>query len=258
MDVLDDTSPMVTPPEMISSSPSLTCTTTRNATELAEYEDVFRFLDLPAGEVLRCGQSNTLTRITELRNRIYDYASTKQPDERCSILPCIALAQSCQQLRTEYLPICFKADVTIDWKNLPRYIDRFYPTVGGEIQHIEQAPMKINILLPLSVGCSRDDGSVDFDLLPLIKMGLENQQVRCTFAHDGVVEESKKAVMSVDIRAFENLLATRDDRWISDIRVGNLVNVMVDYEGLDVQPLTTFVLARNATCFAGMTANEIE
>jgi hypothetical protein len=71
-----------------------------------------------------------------------------------------------------------KADVIIDWKNVPRYIDTIIPTVNGKVQCNAHAPTAIKIFI--------DDYCqvVRIDLLPLVRMGLKDNRFRCIFARD--------------------------------------------------------------------------
>jgi hypothetical protein len=260
MEDLNDTLPTVTLPEIASSSPPPT--TTREVTSMAEREDIFRFLDLPAGKIICCGHSYTLTQFAELRNRVYEYAATRQPNKRCSVLPCLALAQLCQQLRTEFRPICLKAAGTIDWMDLPHYIDTFFPMVEGKVQNIAHAPKIIETII--SDDCNPGPGCVQIDLLPLVKMDLENNQFSCTFAHvmDPYEEvhhfpNNHEELMEVDTKVLKILFGARDGRWVSDIEAGNVMNIMISPLGFSDGPSVTFFLVHGAPHLIGIDADEI-
>jgi hypothetical protein len=83
-----------------------------------------------------------------LRNRIYGFAAETQADQPRCVLPCLALAHTCQQLRTEYRPICLKRDIVIDWKTVAGYMRIFFPIANGEIENMELAPMSMTIVTP--------------------------------------------------------------------------------------------------------------
>lgn len=84
----------------------------------------------------------------ELRNQVYDLvAATAEPIPRCSALPGLKLAQTCQQIRAEYLPTCRKAEVSINWNDVSRYLEIMDIGMSAGAIGRQQEPSTMNIII---------------------------------------------------------------------------------------------------------------
>ncbi|KAI4712249.1 hypothetical protein J4E89_002515 [Alternaria sp. Ai002NY15] len=201
-------------------------------------EDHFRFLDLPA----------------ELRNRIYDFAAATEADQSRCVLPCLALAQTCQQLRTEYWPVCMKREIIIDWKAVTGYLRTFFPNVNGKIDNVELAPASMTIVTPWRGDAERED-HYGLDMLLLVKIGLCRPDFTCRLVHDTASlqlydeDEEKHREgykftdwIDEDATPVEKMMCNRHPRWISDIETGEITRIMVSNIGVSTSPQAAFYL----------------
>jgi hypothetical protein len=215
-------------------------------------EDVFRFLDLPSGREILIHNAFTgkrLVKYPELRNRTYDFAATKDGGERCCVLPCLSLAQSCRQLRTEYMPICRKAPVTIDWKHVPAYFDTFYPTVHGKVQNVELAPLTMTIIVQVAERISSD---IRIDILPIVKMRAATSTFSYQFVYDATnlngpgfiigTSPHAKHLLEADNNIVQSLVQHNMDLWLADVHSGKVVKVLVTLIGIEEQPEVDILL----------------
>ncbi|KAH8624050.1 hypothetical protein IG631_20789 [Alternaria alternata] len=208
--------------------------------DMSNREDYFRFLDLPA----------------ELRNRVYDLAAETQADLPRCVLPCLALAQACQQLRIEYRPICTKRDIIIDWEKVPGYMRTFFSTVNGKIENIELIPSSITIVTPWRGETSGNE--LQLDILPMIKVGLRQPDFTCNFIHDA---ESLKQMevdpynsedsdirdprdiedfLDEDTAPLRIVMNHRGEEWTSDIETGRITKLLLCNIGVYAQPQALF------------------
>ncbi|KAI4675089.1 uncharacterized protein J4E88_007993 [Alternaria novae-zelandiae] len=198
----------------------------------------------------------------ELRNRIYDFAAETEADQPRCVLPCLALAQSCQQLRTEYRSICLKRDIVIDWKAVAGYMRTFFPTVDGKIENVELAPANMTIVTPWR-GKTEDTGG-ELDLLPLVKFGLCRPNFACHFIHDTkILERAEKEAdtnphsdgrnfrgyIKDDTEALEGMMGSRNPKWLSDIETGVITKLIAFNIGVSDPPQATFYLKRSLSDF---------
>jgi hypothetical protein len=206
---------------------------------MTAHDDYFPLLDLPAGK-FSCRltpQCMLITRL-ELRNRIYDFAATKADSDRCCVLPGLALALTCRQLRAEYLPICRQALVTIDWNDVPRYFNAWYPSVAGQLQNIELAPPSITILV---TGLSLDQLSsqtrdLEIDILSLVKMRLGKPGFSCRFQRNPALpyheDEDRAAEQRLYLKADTTMLLAliyhNNQRWSDNVQSGKVPELRVE------------------------------
>jgi hypothetical protein len=173
----------------------------------------------------------------------------KQDNEQFCVLPCLALAQSCLQLRREYLPICRTAPVTIDWADVPGYMETFYPTSGSTVQHIHHAPRSITIAIRMDdVSISTYlGGKAEIDLLPLFKIGRANPAFSCSFVHVSpsptasgakhqIVSTMERSYLKSDSGVIHAFMQCRNEMWLEDITSGKIFKAMVSLIGTDEEP----------------------
>ncbi|KAL1792512.1 hypothetical protein ACET3X_009019 [Alternaria dauci] len=193
------------------------------STSMSRREDHSRFLELPA----------------ELRNRIYEFAAKTQDDLPRRVLPCLALAQTCRKLRTEYRPICIKQDVIIDWQKVEGYMRTFFPTVNGRIQNIELVPMSMTIVAPWRV---EGDSSLHLDVRPMIKIGLYQPGFTCTLIKDpeGLVKEKEVSAHGSEDFLDEGTVSLNivmrfhNEEWMTNIETGRITKMMLSNIGVHV------------------------
>ncbi|KAF2832716.1 hypothetical protein CC86DRAFT_425332, partial [Ophiobolus disseminans] len=179
------------------------------------------FLDLPA----------------ELRNHVYEFAAKTAVNKECCVLPCLTLALACSQLRTEYLPICRKVPLTINWGDVPRYLDAFHPTIKGQVQNCEQASATMRILTD---HFTRNGQSVTIDLLILVKISLAQTTFTCQFvrseAGEAAAGEEEITYLRGDSGVLQVLMQHRDEQWVQDIQSGKVVRISITPIGMSEDP----------------------
>jgi hypothetical protein len=144
--------------------------------------------------------------ITELRNRIYDYA-VEEPDiaedlpyfplMRPSAEPCafgvvrtkngglrifFALTQTCSQIRAEYRPLWLRNSKP---RLAPRYLSSYFRTFYPTTQDLQHAPHELQISwhhdvpIELAKDCVLDNRrDRDIDVTPLLKMRVHRSDFR--------------------------------------------------------------------------------
>ncbi|KAI4910804.1 hypothetical protein J4E90_007060 [Alternaria incomplexa] len=190
----------------------------------------------------------------QLRNRIYDFAAATEASQPRCVLPCLALAQTCQQLRTEYRSICLKRDIVIDWKAVTGYLRTFFPNVNGKIDNVELAPASMTIVTPWRGDAERED-HYGLDMLLLVKIGLCRPDFTCHLVHDTASlqlydEDEEKHREGYNFRDWidedatpvEKMMCNRHPRWISDIETGEITRIMVSNIGVSTSPQAAFYL----------------
>ncbi|KAI4666364.1 uncharacterized protein J4E79_002402 [Alternaria viburni] len=201
----------------------------------SDRENHFRFLDLPA----------------ELRNCIYEFAAETEADQPRCVLPCLALAQTCQQLRTEYRPVCMKREIIIDWKAVTGYLHHFFPNVDGKVVNAELVPKGITVVTPWR-GQEEGDGS-KLDLLPIIKVGLCRPDFTCRFVHDKtimklVLEDGKyhpdefAEFVNEDSGSLGNVVCNRNEKWLLEIATGVIKRIILSNIGVYGAPQAEFYM----------------
>jgi hypothetical protein len=164
------------------------------------------------------------------------------------VLPYISLAQVNRQIRAEYLPICMQAQVTIAWRDLPNYINTFYPTAKGQLKNLEQAPSAITIIADYD---KKDGDNVVIDVLPLIKMRHAHATFQCHFVHlisdDGLQPklvddevEARPYWLTADSEMIASLINHTHVRWLHDVSTGRVEKILVDFLGTSVEPTAQF------------------
>ena len=187
----------------------------------------------------------------ELRNRIYDFAAETQADQPRCVLPCLALAQACQRLRTEYRPICMKRKIIIDWQKVASYMRTFFPTINSRIDNIELTPSSMTVVTPWR-GEKRGN-ELQLDILPMVKIGLYRPGFTCYFIHDDKSLERARAASSIDVyigyilrylrentASLETIIDHRNVEWLSDIQTGKITRILISDIGICGQPQALF------------------
>ncbi|KAB2103248.1 hypothetical protein AG0111_0g8037 [Alternaria gaisen] len=192
----------------------------------------------------------------ELRNRVYDLAAKTQADLPRCVLPCLALAQACQQLRIGYRPICIKQDIIIDWQKIPGYMRTFFPTVNGKIENIELIPSSMTIVTPWCGEAGKR--GLQLDILPMIKVGLRQPDFTCNFIHYGeslekmevppYIYEDYALGYSTDMARFlqeDNellriIMNHRSEEWTSGIETGRITKILLSNIGVNEEPQALF------------------
>ncbi|KAJ4984943.1 hypothetical protein SVAN01_09549 [Stagonosporopsis vannaccii] len=175
---------------------------------MVSVDPCINFLGFPPGKAVLSPALNIvrmLLGITEIRNLIYAFTINAATGAKGWIVPCLALAQSCRQIRYECRPMCLKADVLIDWKNILAYLNLFYPTRDGVIENVKLASERIIIFTdPYPSGGSKTDWT-EFNLLLIFKLGLANEDL-----HGDITAKELKSLLSADVEPVQKLLAHRN------------------------------------------------
>ena len=163
-------------------------------------------------------------------------------------MPSLALAQTCRQIRYEYRPICLKAYVTIDWRDVPSYFETFFPTRDGNVSNIDLAPRGMTVLT--NTFRKRDDvrTPVEIDILPIVKIGLIDKNFTCRFKFDErwIVGENIgveiKNMIAADVKTLQSLLTHRHQEWVGDVMAGRVHRLMVSHIATESYPRAQFFL----------------
>ncbi|KAF1931296.1 uncharacterized protein M421DRAFT_417942 [Didymella exigua CBS 183.55] len=190
----------------------------------------------------------------EIRNRIYTFATYPISGERCLVAPCMALVRTCKQICHEYRPICMKADVTIDWRDVPRYLLKYYTSHDGTSAHTDLAPARMTIITNASL---RGNKPVEIDLLPILKFRLANTNFECAFIRSGD-EESKgcacvqnvpeitrddlNTLLAADRTTLQKLLAHQNESWVEDITQSRIHKLIASHIGTNCCPNLRFYI----------------
>lgn len=216
------------------------------------------FLDFPPGKKCKTRQYLpvcVLNDISELRNRIYTFAAYYTTDDSCCVAPCIALVSTCRQIYDEYRPICLKAEITINWRDVPRYFQRYY-IEDGALAHVDLAPARMTIITNV---CLVGGKPVSIDLLPILKLRLANQSFDCEFVISGyeestgcdcgygaaaVTRDDLTTLLAADTATLQQLLRHEDEDWVNDIKGGRIQKLVATHIGTNCCPMIKFHVGR--------------
>lgn len=217
-----------------------------------EMTECSSFLELPAGKTCPTLQLNLkLTLSSEIRNHIYGLVTSSTVDERCSVVPGLALAHTCQQIRDEYRPMCLRADVTIDWRDVPTYFNLFFPTRNGVTANIEFAPERMTIFNNTCFTKGFFQNFVIIDILPIVNFSLAKQNFTCIFTK----RKSKRgpslldrlhtaaqlqALQLADVHTLRQIITHRNRGWVEDVSAGRIHKIMISQVGTSAFPTATF------------------
>lgn len=159
------------------------------------------------------------------------------------MLPSISLAHTYRQLRSEYLPICRAAPVTVDWKHVDRYFDMLGSLPEGP------TPSGMTIVSNKVIGA--DGLGMDIDLLLVVKLRVADPHFEYAFAFDPATAKRKEQDMFGDrghwsdvnskCCVLEALIRHRNEVWEEDIRSGRLHTLNVYPMGSSVLPFPLLV-----------------
>ncbi|KAL1610152.1 hypothetical protein SLS60_001817 [Paraconiothyrium brasiliense] len=130
-----------------------------------------------------------------------------------------SLAQTCQQLREEYLTICWnRARLAVRWRDALAFFDAFYhPNNRRIITNIHRAPQRLTVLVgAFHVG----DGPV-LEFLPLVQLGLI-AGTRCFFDIDysSVATARDRDSAEEDCNTMQSFLTCKVNQWRLDVTSG--------------------------------------
>ncbi|KAF3032931.1 hypothetical protein E8E12_004568 [Didymella heteroderae] len=195
-----------------------------------------------------------LTLPPEIRNRIYTFATYPTTGEESFVAPCIALVCTCRQIYEEYRPISLKAEVTIPWRDVPRYFQKYFTDKNGAFTHIVLAPARMTII---TNACLREGKPVEIDLLPILKFRLANENFECEFVRCGdeksnacvcahgaaeVTRDDMKTLLAADVTTLRKLLTHGDESWVKDIKEGRIQKLVATHIGTNCCPKLKFYL----------------
>lgn len=183
----------------------------------------------------------------EVRNCIYTFAATPLRQTRCCVLLSLALAQTCRQIRCEFRPVCLKAHMTINWRDIPAYFRMFYPTQNGTLSNIELAPEGMTVFT--NTYCKGDaNTAVVIDLLPIVKLGLADKAFRCVFVSEetsmgaAASDPNQVAMIKADVKTIQKLLAHRHPDWIADVFERRVRRLTISHIGTEDFPRARFII----------------
>lgn len=217
------------------------------------------FLDLPPGKERnsgRCILICVLTDIPEIRNRIYTFTTYPTTGEQCSVAPCIALVSTCKQIYNEYRPICLMSEITIYWRDVPRYFQKYFTDNDGALAHIELAPARMTIITNI---CLNECKPINIDLLPILKFRLAHKSFECEFVTSGydegtgcdcahgaaaITRDDLRTLLAADVATMQKLLGHQDEDWVKDIKEGRIQKLIATHIGTNCCPMIKFYVGR--------------
>jgi hypothetical protein len=147
----------------------------------------------------------------------------------------------CRQLRAKYLPLCLRSPVWIDWKDVPGYLDTFFPTIESKIQNIDKAPASITIF---AAPDDRYHPGVYVDILPVWKQHHARPMFECRFAYSDaalaaaeetqVINQERQICLEADNEMFGKFINHANERWISDVESGLVLEVSLSFPGSSI------------------------
>lgn len=167
------------------------------------------------------------------------------------MVPGLALASTCRQIREEYRPMCLRADVTLDWRDIPTYFALFFPFQNGATVNIEFAPERMTIFNNTCFTKGLFRSLVIIDLLPLVNFSLAKENFSCTFT----TRESKRKpsmmdrlytpaqlqdMQRADSLTLQQIVTHRNSEWAQDISAGRIHKIIVSQVGTGLFPRATF------------------
>jgi hypothetical protein len=145
-----------------------------------------------------------------------------------------------------------KAEVTIDWKDIPRYFQKYFSNRDGTLAHTDLAPARMSVITNAFV---RKEKSVSIDLLPILKLRLANKNFRCEFitSEDGkstgctyadstpeITRDNLK--LAADVSTLQKLLAHWNESWVDDINKGRIRALGATHIGTNCCPMVVFYM----------------
>jgi hypothetical protein len=137
-----------------------------------------------------------------------------------------------------------KAAVTIAWRDLPKYLDTFYPKVNCQLKNVEQAPSEITIIVDNYL-----EEYFEIDFLPLIKMRHEHPTFQCHFVGKIPADElgldpedtsRDQRWLKADSEVIFKLMDHTYYRWLHDVSAGKVDKILIDTIGGVDFPAVTF------------------
>lgn len=196
-----------------------------------------------------------------MRNRIYQYAATKLATEKFCFLPSLSLAQTCRDIRAEYLPICLKAPVELEWDDVPDYLTLIFRSPEGErylgcifppseedpTPQLDIDPSSMSIVVPTTErdNWGRLKPTAKLDVLPIIRLRHRNADFRCTFAMKPEHSPEDLKYLRGDINILEAFLNHDDEAWRNEVSSGKVVYVPIANIGAVESPYVQILIEDN-------------
>ncbi|KAJ4350377.1 uncharacterized protein N0V89_008998 [Didymosphaeria variabile] len=145
-----------------------------------------------------------------------------------------ALAQTCRQLRQEYLTICWNgARLAVRWRDALAFFNTFYtPDERHIITNIHRAPQRLTVL----VGAFHVAGPI-LEILPFVQMSLITRTT-CFFDIDysSVTTTRDRDLAEEDCNTMHSFLACRVKQWRLDVTSGKLRSIKWKRNYLPARP----------------------
>jgi len=173
---------------------------------------------------------------------------------RCCSLASLQLTHTCRQLREEYLPICIKVPVIIDWNDVPAYLNVFYSSNAADgMRNLDKSPAAITVFVEAYL--DKHDEPVAIDILLIAKMRLANPNFNCDFTLGPDVSDLETAMYSVfdaDVGMLQAIVNHHNEVWLNDIEMGKVVKLTVGPISTSELPqITVFILEEIGVVNAG-------
>jgi hypothetical protein len=133
-----------------------------------------------------------------------------------------------------------RAPVTIDWCDVPQYLNIFYPSIDGRLQNIEHAPASIVVNADVYTDST---GPVTIDLVPLLKLSHAQASFTCDFRYSApkladVPEPNTedRNYLHCDSTTVRRVIQHDNTRWKNDVQTGTVTKITVSAIGLASEP----------------------
>ena len=163
---------------------------------------------------------------------------------------------TCKQILQEYRPICLKASIIIHWRDVPRYLQKYFTDKDGALANIKLAPARMIIITNI---CGVGSKPVDIDLLPILKFRLANTSFECEFVTSGheegtececahgaaaVTRDDLKTLLAADVTTLQKLLRHEEEDWVKDIKEGRIQKLVATHIGTNCCPMIGFYVGK--------------
>jgi hypothetical protein len=158
----------------------------------------------------------------------------------------------CRQLRAEYLPLCLRSPIWIDWMNVPRYLNTFFPIIEDRVENIDKVPSLMTILID---PYDEDAAGITINILHLWRLSHGRPKFNCRFAHSDtalatadecrIIDEHDMMYLKDDEAMFRKSINHVNERWQSDIESGNIVKIAMSLPGLVHPPRVQLIISND-------------
>ncbi|KAF2439636.1 hypothetical protein P171DRAFT_448428 [Karstenula rhodostoma CBS 690.94] len=174
----------------------------------------------------------------ELRNQVYKIHAASESESKLLHRPNaaqlytdaelppnrFALAQTCHQLRIEYLTPCWRdSRIKVRWEDAPAFFQQFLPCENNVVTNCHRAPRKLTIL----VGADYVESGPSLEMLPLVQLHAI-ARTKCLFDvdEDRVHSRRQHDNVEVDCNTMQLFLTGGFNQYWRDVALGKFNSIL--------------------------------